>query len=52
MKGASNQMGNAYAKAGVDVEAGYEVVDRIKKTCEENRKNRCDGCIRRLWWLL
>ena len=24
-------MGNAYAKAGVDVEAGYEVVERIKK---------------------
>ncbi|MGG6498292.1 UNVERIFIED_CONTAM: phosphoribosylaminoimidazole synthetase, partial [Bacteroidetes bacterium 56_B9] len=22
---------NAYAKAGVDVEAGYEVVERIKK---------------------
>ena len=24
-------MGNAYTKAGVDVEAGYEVVERIKK---------------------
>ena len=24
-------MGNAYANAGVNVEAGYEVVERIKK---------------------
>ncbi|AFM71448.1 hypothetical protein EHR_12915 [Enterococcus hirae ATCC 9790] len=24
-------MSNAYANAGVDVEAGYEVVERIKK---------------------
>ncbi len=29
-KGGSN-MSNAYANAGVDVEAGYEVVERIKK---------------------
>lgn len=28
---------NAYAKAGVDVEAGYKVVDRIKKHAEKRR---------------
>lgn len=29
---------NAYAKAGVDVEAGYQVVDRIKKYAEKTRR--------------
>lgn len=29
---------NAYAKAGVDVEAGYQVVDRIKKHAEKTKK--------------
>uniref|UniRef100_UPI00359CB849 phosphoribosylformylglycinamidine cyclo-ligase n=1 Tax=Lactococcus garvieae TaxID=1363 RepID=UPI00359CB849 len=29
---------NAYAKAGVDVEAGYQVVDRIKKHAEKTRR--------------
>lgn len=38
MKGASNQMSNAYAKAGVDVEAGYEVVDRIKKHVKKTER--------------
>ncbi|WP_285118431.1 phosphoribosylformylglycinamidine cyclo-ligase [Lactococcus petauri] len=28
---------NAYAKAGVDVEAGYQVVDRIKKHAEKTK---------------
>lgn len=31
-------MGNAYAKAGVDVEAGYEVVERIKKHVEKTER--------------
>ncbi|PTO40255.1 phosphoribosylformylglycinamidine cyclo-ligase [Enterococcus mundtii] len=31
-------MGNAYAKAGVDVEAGYEVVDRIKKHVKKTER--------------
>ncbi|MGY3712178.1 phosphoribosylformylglycinamidine cyclo-ligase [Lactococcus petauri] len=29
---------NAYAKAGVDVEAGYQVVDRIKKHAEKTKR--------------
>lgn len=29
---------NAYAKAGVDVEAGYQVVDRIKKHSEKTKR--------------
>lgn len=29
---------NAYAKAGVDVEAGYQVVDRIKKYAEKTKR--------------
>ena len=29
---------NAYAKAGVDVEAGYQVVDRIKKHAETTKR--------------
>ena len=28
-------MANAYAKAGVDVEAGYEVVERIEEACQK-----------------
>ncbi|MDR0921532.1 MAG: phosphoribosylformylglycinamidine cyclo-ligase [Lactobacillales bacterium] len=31
-------MANAYAKAGVDVEAGYEVVDRIKKHVKKTER--------------
>ncbi|MGX7162711.1 phosphoribosylformylglycinamidine cyclo-ligase [Enterococcus massiliensis] len=31
-------MTNAYAKAGVDVEAGYEVVERIKKHVEKTKR--------------
>ncbi len=29
------KVANAYAKAGVDVNAGYEVVDRIKNMSKE-----------------
>lgn len=31
-------MGNAYTKAGVDVEAGYEVVERIKKHVQRTER--------------
>ena len=31
-------MGNAYTKAGVDVEAGYEVVERIKKHVKKTER--------------
>ena len=31
-------MGNAYAKAGVDVEAGYEVVKRIQKHVQKTKR--------------
>ncbi|MBO0439744.1 phosphoribosylformylglycinamidine cyclo-ligase [Candidatus Enterococcus ikei] len=31
-------MANAYAKAGVDVEAGYEVVERIKKHVDRTKR--------------
>lgn len=40
-------MANAYAKAGVDVEAGYEVVERIKKHVK-NGTFRYDGRYRRI----
>ncbi|ETD03742.1 hypothetical protein N568_0111775 [Lactococcus garvieae TRF1] len=40
---------NAYAKAGVDVEAGYQVVDRIKKTCRKNKETRCSWWTWRVW---
>lgn len=36
---------NAYAQSGVDVEAGYEVVERIKKHVAW-----CHGSSRWLWW--
>ncbi|MFZ1605324.1 MAG: phosphoribosylformylglycinamidine cyclo-ligase, partial [Enterococcus aquimarinus] len=31
-------MPNAYARAGVDVEAGYEVVERIKKHVKKTER--------------
>lgn len=31
-------MGNAYANAGVDVEAGYETVERIKKHAKRTER--------------
>ncbi|HAQ4084310.1 TPA: hypothetical protein IXQ08_000166 [Enterococcus faecium] len=43
-----NSMANAYAKAGVDVEAGYEVVERIKKHVKKNGTFRYDGRYRRI----
>ncbi|MGC3176526.1 phosphoribosylformylglycinamidine cyclo-ligase, partial [Enterococcus faecium] len=33
-----NSMANAYAKAGVDVEAGYEVVELIKKNVKKTER--------------
>lgn len=38
-------MGNAYAKAGVDVEAGYEVVERIKKHVKRTERKGVMGAI-------
>ena len=35
---------NAYAQSGVDVEAGYEVVERIKKHVARTERGRS-------WWL-
>ena len=40
---------NAYAKSGVDVEAGYEVVERIKTRCSY-RTCGSHGSSRWLWW--
>ena len=34
---------NAYAQSGVDVEAGYEVVERIKKACSAYGACGCHG---------
>lgn len=41
---------NAYAQSGVDVEAGYEVVERIKKTRSSYRAIRSYGSSRWFWW--
>lgn len=38
-------MGNAYSKAGVDVEAGYEVVERIKKHVNRTERLGVMGAI-------
>ncbi|MBW6194946.1 phosphoribosylformylglycinamidine cyclo-ligase, partial [Pseudomonas aeruginosa] len=38
-------MANAYAKAGVDVEAGYEVVERIKKHVKKTERLGMMGAI-------
>ncbi|GCF94543.1 phosphoribosylformylglycinamidine cyclo-ligase [Enterococcus florum] len=38
-------MGNAYSKAGVDVEAGYEVVERIKKHVKRTERLGTMGAI-------
>ncbi|MCS8594302.1 phosphoribosylformylglycinamidine cyclo-ligase [Enterococcus faecium] len=38
-------MANAYAKAGVDVEAGYEVVERIKKHVKKTERLGVMGAI-------
>lgn len=38
-------MANAYAKAGVDVEAGYEVVERIKKHVRKTERLGVMGAI-------
>lgn len=38
-------MANAYAKAGVDVEAGYEVVERIKKHVKRTERLGVMGAI-------
>lgn len=38
-------MANAYAKAGVDVNAGYEVVDRIKKHVKRTERLGVMGAI-------
>ncbi|EML7216584.1 phosphoribosylformylglycinamidine cyclo-ligase [Enterococcus faecium] len=40
-----NSMANAYAKAGVDVEAGYEVVERIKKHVKKTERLGMMGAI-------
>ena len=34
---------NAYAQSGVDVEAGYEVVERIKKHVARTERAGCYG---------
>ena len=34
---------NAYAQSGVDVEAGYEVVERIKKQAFSSHNARARG---------
>jgi phosphoribosylformylglycinamidine cyclo-ligase len=39
------QMANAYAKAGVDVEAGYEVVERIKKHVKRTERAGVMGAL-------
>ncbi|MGX7202226.1 phosphoribosylformylglycinamidine cyclo-ligase [Enterococcus plantarum] len=38
-------MGNAYTKAGVDVEAGYEVVERIKKHVKRTERMGVMGAL-------
>jgi phosphoribosylformylglycinamidine cyclo-ligase len=40
-----NKVANAYAKAGVDVNAGYEVVDRIKKHVKRTERLGVMGAI-------
>lgn len=40
-------MENAYSKVGVNVEAGYEVVERIQK---HSQKNTTDGNVGHAWW--
>ncbi len=40
---------NAYAQSGVDVEAGYEVVERIKKHVARTER-WCHGGAGWLWW--
>ena len=41
----ANIVGNAYSKAGVDVEAGYEVVERIKKHVKRTERLGVMGAI-------
>ena len=41
---------NAYAQSGVDVEAGYEVVERIKKHVARTERAGVMGALGRLWW--
>jgi len=41
-------MANAYQKAGVNIEAGYEAVEKNKKTYKENDARWSHGTIRRL----
>ena len=38
-------MGNAYANAGVNVEAGYEVVERIKKHVKRTERHGVMGLL-------
>jgi phosphoribosylformylglycinamidine cyclo-ligase len=40
---------NAYAQAGVDVEAGYEVVERIKKHVKRTERLGVMGALG-FWW--
>ena len=41
---------NAYAQSGVDVEAGYEVVERIKKHVARTERAGVMGALWWLWW--
>ena len=41
---------NAYAQSGVDVEAGYEVVERIKKHVARTERAGVMGSSGWLWW--
>ena len=43
-------MANAYKQAGVDIEAGYEAVNRMKKHVARNNASGSDEWFRRLWW--
>lgn len=42
---------NAYAQSGVDVEAGYEVVERIKKHVARTAKTTMTWLVLRSVWL-
>ena len=41
---------NAYVQSGVDVEAGYEVVERIKKARARTERAGVNGSSWWFWW--
>ncbi len=43
-------MAKAYEEAGVNIEAGYEAVSRMKKHVQKTMPTRCTRWLRRIWW--